>query len=113
MFTEDQFIATKFDTAAEKAKFTNALIKFIDGGYKGRFTKALYQGLHCSGYFDFIAHYNIDGFKWEKFSDKERQELFFADMKRACIRDMDTDRIHLWSDVKKALAQHYGFAHEW
>lgn len=106
--TADEFVATKFTTAAEKAKFTNDLIRFIDGGFKGRFTKSLYQGLHCSGYFGFIAHYDLQGFEYEKFSTADRQAEFMDDMERVCGRDMHlTSRPDLWFDVKKALVRHY------
>lgn len=106
-YTAEDFTATQFHTAAEKAKFTNDLIRFIDGGFKGRFTKSLYQGLHCSGYFSFIAHYNIHGFHEEKFSTEDRQQEFLADLERASVRDMHTGRADIWADVKTVLVRHY------
>lgn len=109
-YTADEFIATQFHTAEEKAKFTNDLIRFIDGEFKGRFTKSLYQGLHCSGYFRFIAHYDINGFHYEKFSDRTRQDEFMNDLADACLRDMHmTGRADLWTDVKTILVKHYGW----
>ena len=107
-YTAEDFIATKFTTAEDKAKFTNELIRFIDGGFKGRFTKRLYEGLHCSGYFGFIAHYNIHGFHDEKFSTPARQDEFMADLERVSARDMhNSSRPDLWFDVKKTLVRHY------
>lgn len=106
-FTAEDFTATKFHTAEEKAKFTNDLIRFIDKGFTGRFTKSLYQGLHCSGYFSFIAHYNLEGFHYEKFSTPDRCEEFMEDLERASVRDAHSGRYDLWCDVKMALIRHY------
>lgn len=111
-----EFLATKFHTAAQKEKFTKDIIRFIDGGFKGRFTKSMYEGLHCSGNFGFIAHYNIDGFKYEQFGTEDRQEDFLRQLKRGCLRDLHTQRkAELWGDVKTALIEHYdwedGFSH--
>lgn len=105
-----EFIATKFTTAEQKAKFTKDVIRFIDGGFKGRFTKAMYEGLH--GHFGFIAHYNIDGFKYEQFSTEDRQEDFLRTLKRNCLRDQHSSRPDIWSDVKTALVEHYSWDDE-
>lgn len=108
-FTAEDFTATEFHTAEEKAKFTNDLIRFIDKGFQGRFTKSLYQGLHCSGYFGFIAHYNLEGFRYEKFSTADRCEEFMADLERASVRDAHSGRYDLWCDVKMALIRHFNW----
>ena len=55
-FEPDQFIATQWSTAEDKAKFANALMKFIAHEFpRQSFSKALYQRL--SNTFGHIAHY--------------------------------------------------------
>ena len=45
-FQPDQFIATQWSTAEDKAKFANALMKFIAHEFpRQSFSKALYQRL--------------------------------------------------------------------
>lgn len=64
-FIEGDFIATKFDTAADKAWFANELCRFIACDFRQTlWTKRLYQRLSLS--FSNIAHYNSQGF-WEEF----------------------------------------------
>ena len=59
-FEPDQFIATQWSTAEDKAKFANALMKFIAHEFpRQSFSKALYQRL--SNTFGHIANYNRDG----------------------------------------------------
>ena len=54
-FEPDQFVATKWSTAEDKAKFANALMKFIAQEFpRPDFSKALYQRL--SNTFGHIAH---------------------------------------------------------
>lgn len=95
-------------TPEKKARFVNALIRFIDAGYPEHlFTQALYEGLHNHGYFGFIAHYNRHGFYDEKFSTPARQQEFLTDLTWACEREYDSDRHDLWGDVKTYLADHF------
>lgn len=95
-------------TAVKKARFMNALIRFIDTGYpEAQFTTVLYEGLHNHGYFGFIAHYDRHGFYAEKFSTPSRQAEFLVDLRWACERDYDSDRTDLWGDVKTLLADHF------
>lgn len=96
-------------TAQKKARFVNALIRFIDSGYpQAKFTKALYDGLYNHGYFaSFIAHYDRAGFYAEQFSTPARQTAFFDDLMHDCHRDARTGRADLWADVKRVLADHY------
>ena len=55
-FQPDQFIATQWSTAEDKAKFANALMKFIAHEFpRQSFSKALYQRL--SNTFGHIAQY--------------------------------------------------------
>ena len=62
----DKFLDSGYPsgTAARKARFVNALLRFIADDYpEDRFTNQLYEGLYNSGYFGFIAHYDLEGFK--------------------------------------------------
>jgi hypothetical protein len=95
-------------TPAKKARFVNALVRFIDSGYpEAQFTKALYDGLYNHGYFGFIAHCDRYGFYDAQFSTLARQRQFFADLIRDCERDYLSTRFGLWADVKTVLADHY------
>lgn len=109
-YLPDQFADSGWPsgTSAKKARFVNALIRFIDAGYpESQFTAALYDGLHNHGYFGFIAHYNRHGFYDEKFSTPARQEEFLSELRWACQRDYDSDRTDLWADVKTVLTDHF------
>ena len=58
-FTPEEFTATQWSAAADKAKFANALMTFIANEFPRRsFTKSLYQRL--SNTFGHIAHYDRD-----------------------------------------------------
>lgn len=73
-YTADQFTSYEREypdghgTAADKAKFANKLVRFIDSGFKETlFTRYLYRNLsNCFGH---IAHYDIHGFYSTWFSD--------------------------------------------
>lgn len=98
------FTATSFHTAEDKAWFTNALIAFVIAGFpRSRFTSRLYQGLSTSGYFGFIAHFNLDGFYDAQMSTQDRRLRFLIELRRSCAEHADTGRYDLWSDVKEAL----------
>jgi dienelactone hydrolase len=60
-FTAAEFTPTQWDSAEDKAKFANALMKFIAHEFpRQSFTRSLYQRL--SNMFGHIAHTNLDGF---------------------------------------------------
>ena len=104
----DKFLDSGYPsgTAARKARFVNALLRFIADDYpEDRFTNQLYEGLYNSGYFGFIAHYDRAGFYYEQLSTPERRTRFLADLRRSCERDRHTDRPDIWSDVKAVLAE--------
>jgi hypothetical protein len=65
-FDPAMFTPTKWDSAADKAVFANALARFIASDFKlALFTEKLYARLHnCFGH---IAHYNKAGFIAEFF----------------------------------------------
>jgi len=59
-FEPEQFVATQWSTTEDKAKFANALMKFIAHEFpRQSFSKALYQRL--SNTFGHIAHTSQDG----------------------------------------------------
>lgn len=65
LFSPDQFTPTPFDTAADKAKFANHFVKFVEQDFPQRlFPKWFYTRLSLT--FGHIAHYNINGF-WSEF----------------------------------------------
>ena len=111
VYRPDQFTDSGWDsgTPEKKARFVNALIRFIDQGYpEVKFSKSLYDGLYCHGYFGFIAHYDRAGFYAEQFSTVGRQEVFFDDLMHDCGQGAHTQRWDLWADVKRILLEHYG-----
>ncbi len=60
-FTAAEFSPTQWDSAEDKAKFANALMKFIAGDFpRQSFTKSLYRRL--SNTFGHIAHCDLEGF---------------------------------------------------
>ena len=62
IFYPGQFSATKYDSAEDKAKTANGLVRFLANGcQRPAFTARIYQALslHMFGH---IAEYNIDGF---------------------------------------------------
>ena len=74
-FLASEFVATKFSSAAAKAEFGNALLRFIDSGFaRNLFTDRLYGRLsNCFGH---IAHYNLTGFYEEWFLSLTAQVRF-------------------------------------
>lgn len=105
--TPDQFVDSGWEsgTAARKARFVNSLLRFIAADCpKEKFTKPLYEGLYNSGYFGFIAHYDLHGFYEEQLSTLERRAQFFAELRQACEQGRHADRPDIWSDVKAVLA---------
>ena len=75
-FEPDHFTATQWSTAEDKAKFANALMKFIAQEFpRQSFSKTLYQRL--SNTFGHIAHYNIDGYY--SFFERDADKVVFLD----------------------------------
>jgi hypothetical protein len=60
-FNASHFVATEWNSAADKAAFGNTYLHFIESGWKqSLFTKGFYQRL--SNCFSHIAHFDIHGF---------------------------------------------------
>jgi len=98
-FTADQFTATAFRTAEEKAKFANHFARFVLGGFRSTlFPKWFYQQL--SNTFMHIAHCNRGGFWSEWFATPGRQFQFLqrVDQYVPCGQPE-----HTYSDVEREL----------
>lgn len=75
LFTDQDFTATKFSSAAEKAGFANTLLRFIETDFRPTlFTQRLYSRLSmCFGH---IAHTNQLGFSETFFDDLQGKVAF-------------------------------------
>ena len=103
-FTADQFTATQFDTAADKAKFANHFVRFVASGYKASlFYDWFYRQLsNCFGH---IAHYDRTTFYNHFFRDKQAQLYFMTATREGGGYG---DPAYTYSDVEKAIKAHYG-----
>ncbi len=98
-FEPDQFVATKWSTAEDKAKFANALMKFIASGFPWpAFSKVLYQRL--SNTFGNITNYNRDGY-YTVFFERDADKVDFLDqtLRWPC----HGDPTYTFSDVERAV----------
>jgi len=98
-FLPSDFTATKFSTAADKAEFGNALLRFIESEWApALFTKSFYNRLSmCFGH---IAHYNRTQFYEEWFSTLAAQVRFLKHTLRfPCYGDPE----YTFSDVERAI----------
>jgi hypothetical protein len=76
-FTAAEFAPTQWDSAEDKAKFANALMKFIANEFpRQSFTRSLYQRL--SNTFGHIAHTNLDGF-YGAFFERDLDKVVFLE----------------------------------
>jgi len=105
-FEGQQFTATKFDSADDKAKGLSALVSFIQAGFpKTKFTHRVYDGLYLH-MFGHIAHFNKAGFYAEWFASPESQIewLRYAAHGGAFGVGMG-DPAYTWSDVETVLVE--------
>lgn len=110
-FTPGQFTDSgyKDGTAAAKARFANALVKFIAEGFPApKFKRALYLGLTL--HFEHIAHYDLPGFYFAQFETPATQAAFLNHLIITCDRSW-SKRPDLWQDVQAALVE--GQNREW
>jgi hypothetical protein len=76
-FTAAEFTPKQWTSAEDKAKFANALMKFIANEFPRRsFTRSLYQRL--SNTFGHIAHTNVDGF-YGAFFERDFDKVVFLE----------------------------------
>ena len=102
-FNAAMFEPTKWDTAADKAEFANALARFIAEGFPQHlFTKKFYRRL--SQTFGFIAHYDEHGFWAEYFRTKGDQARFLDDLLSRNGLGFGGDPAYTFSDVEQLVA---------
>ena len=99
-FTAAMFTPTKFDTAADKAKFANHLVRFVHSDFnRNLFPKWFYNRLSMT--FGHIAHFNINGFYGVHFaSDGARLDW----LRLVANAPAFGDPAYTYSDVERALA---------
>ena len=98
-FEASQFVATKWSSAEEKAKFANKLMKFIAAEFPRQgFTQDFYRRL--SNTFGHIACYDIHGFYGVFFED-EAGRIDFLD--QALTFPCYGDPACTFSDVERAV----------
>lgn len=98
-FDTAQFVATKWDSADDKAWFANQFVKFVESDFDQRhFTERFYRRL--SNTFGHIAHYNLLGF-WEKFFTTQTGKLKFLEY--ALLHRCYGDPTWTYSDVERAI----------
>jgi len=100
-FNASQFVATEWNSAADKAAFGNTYLHFIESGWKqSLFTKGFYQRL--SNCFSHIAHFDVHGFYQTWFTcDQDRLEFLRWDSRHPCHGDPK----FTFSDVERAIQQ--------
>ena len=98
-FTTAEFTPTQWDSAEDKARFANALMKFIAHEFpRQSFTKSLYQRL--SNTFGHIAHHNLDGF-YAVFFERDADKVVF--LQQTLSWPYFGDPTFTFSDVERAV----------
>lgn len=100
-FTPSQFVATKWDTAQDKAAFAMQFIRFVESDFDVQhFTDKFYRRL--SNTFGHIAHYDRGGF-WGEFFTTTADKVRFLEQTLAypCYGDP----AWTYSDVERALKE--------
>lgn len=99
LFTDQDFVATKFNTTADKAWFANALCRFVDSDFRQTlWTQRLYRRLSLC--FQNIAHYNSAGF-WQEFFDDLRGKVAFLETTLSCPCYGEPE--YTYCDVERAI----------
>lgn len=79
--TEDQFTASRFHTAKDKALTVNATVRFLETGLEPfAFTKRAYYFFHQT--LSMAAEYDIHGFAAYHFENDETKARFLAEVRR-------------------------------
>jgi hypothetical protein len=98
-FTAEQFVATQFNTAEDKAKFGNHFLHFVKSDFERRlFTKPFYNRLSLC--FSHIAHYDIFGF-YDTWFERDVDRLGF--LKHTLGHPCHGDPAFTFSDVERAI----------
>lgn len=98
-FSASQFVATKWDTAEDKARFANQFLNFVESDFAAsKFPKWFYKRLSMT--FGHIAHYDQSGFWSEFFRSPEGKVRFIEQtLRHPCWGDPT----FTYSDVEKEL----------
>jgi hypothetical protein len=100
-FTAEQFTPTEWSSAADKAKFANHFVRFVESGFKATlFYDWFYTRLN--GTFGHIAHYNRRGFYDTWFSGTAERLNFLRHTERDRSWQYG-DPAFTYSDVEKVL----------
>jgi hypothetical protein len=98
-FTAAEFTATQWDSADDKAKFANALMKFVANEFpRQSFTKSLYRRL--SNTFGHIANTNLEGF-YGVFFERDADKVDF--LQQTLSWPHFGDPTFTFSDVERAV----------
>jgi hypothetical protein len=104
-FTTEQFTATPWASAADKARFANHFVRFVERDFRWTlFYDWFYRRLHTN-LFGHIAHFNRGGFYATWFASPARQAEF---LEHAVAAHAAGDPEHTWSDVAQALQKWIG-----
>lgn len=99
LFNPNQFVATQFDTAQDKANFANHFVRFVESDFDQKlFTKKFYNRLN--GTFGHIAHYNQGGF-YDYFFTNTHDKIQF--LRQCASYPCYGSPEHTYSDVEKVL----------
>jgi hypothetical protein len=99
-FAADQFTATKFTSAEEKAKAATRLVRFIERDFpRSAWNRPLYNSLYLH-LFGHIAHYDAAGFWSEWFSTTANQLRW---LEYAADYPLNGSPDHTWVDVEQAV----------
>lgn len=102
-FTAQDFTATKFATAADKAKWANRFTKFILGGFqRNSFKKEVYKQLqHMFGH---CAEYDLNGFFSTWFEDTTKCLHWVETVATTWLAGIGQPQF-TWSDVEIKVIQ--------
>lgn len=113
-FAASQFTPTQWSTAADKAKFGDHFMRFVESGFKeSLFQKWFYQRLMNT--FGHIAHYNQSGF-WETFFTTTADKVNFLKQTINPWTGFGRSPEFTYSDVERAIAERVqagGYLGEW
>lgn len=103
IFIAEQFTATAYDSAEDKAKWANAMASWIlrgfpENGWREGLYYHLYQHMYCH-----IAHFNRHGFYATWFADIYRQLDWLRYAASGGPMGCLGDPTHTWSDVERAF----------
>jgi hypothetical protein len=102
-FTAEDFAATNFATAEDKAKWANRFTKFILGGFQRKaFNKEIYKQLHHM--FGHCAEYDLDGFYLTWFEDTYKCLHWVETVATTWLAGIGQPQF-TWSDVEIKVIQ--------